>query len=76
MSYMETSLLEMSRVALVIGSLMLITSIVFLTRGISRMRSGEPFFGKGSSTVFVLLGFAFFAMGILLFLFGVFRLSM
>lgn len=66
----------MARIALVVGSLMLITSLVFLTNGIIRIRRGASFFGKGGSSMYVLLGFALFAMGLLLFLLGVFRLSM
>ena len=73
---METSLFDMARIALLVGSLLLITSVAFLIRGIIRIRRGESFFGKGGSSVYVLLGFAFFAMGSLLFLFGVFRFSM
>lgn len=64
----------MSRIALVIGSLMLGTCIIFLIRGIAKIRSGKPFFGHGGTAIYIYLGFGFFAMGFMLFLFGVFRL--
>jgi len=73
---METSFLEMSRVALIVGSLFLITSVFFLTRGVRRVRNGASFFGKGGSSTFVLLGFGFFALGSLLFLLGVLRFGL
>lgn len=75
MLQMETLLFDMARIALVVGSLLLLTSVAFLIRGVVRIRCGESFFGKGSSSIYVLLGFAFFAMGSLLFLLGVFQLS-
>lgn len=66
----------MSRIALAVGSLMLLMCGVFAVRGYAKIKSGKPFFGDGGTAIYVYLGFGFFAIGLMLFLFGVFRLAM
>lgn len=66
----------MARTALIVGSILLLSSGALLTKGVTRMMRGESSFGKGSSSTYTLLGFALFAMGSLSFLFGIFRFSL
>jgi hypothetical protein len=75
MRQVDTSLLDMARIALIVGLILLLSSGAFLIKGVMRMMRGESIFGKGGSSIYTLLGFALFAMGSLLFLFGVFRFS-
>ena len=63
----------MTTLDIVTGSLMLVLSVAFLVNGVVRIRRGASFFGKGGSSTFVLLGFALFAMGSMVFLIGIFR---
>ena len=74
MPHMETSIIEMARIAFVVGCFMLVMCVVFAVRGYKKIKSGKPFFGDGGTAIYVYLGFGFFAMGLMLFLFGVFRL--
>ena len=56
------------------GALMLAVSLIFLAYGIrSGARDENIVTGKNHAGVYILLGFAFLAMGILVFLLGVFR---
>lgn len=64
----------MSRIAFVVGCLMLLMCVVFAIRAYMKIKSGGSFFGKGGSAIYIYLGFGFFAIGFLLFLFGYFRL--
>lgn len=76
MRQMEISREALITPALILGSLLLLGSLGFLVNGIRRIRGGASFFGKGGSSTYVLLGFALFAMGSLVFLIGVLRASM
>lgn len=71
---METSLLLMTRLAFGVGCFLLLMCAVFAVRGYQKIKSGAPFFGHGGSAIYVYLGFGFFAFGLMLFLFGYFRL--
>jgi hypothetical protein len=64
----------MSRIAFGVGSLMLLMCAFFAFRGYTKIKDGKPFFGDGGTAIYVYLGFGFFAIGLMLFLFGVFRL--
>ena len=56
------------------GALMLFSSLVFLAYGIrSGVRDKNIITGRNHAGVYVLVGFAFLAMGILVFLIGLFR---
>ena len=70
---MEVSREALTVLDLALGSFMLIASLIFLVNGIRRIRGGASLFGKGGSGTFILVGFALFAMGLLVFLFGVFQ---
>ena len=57
-----------------VGAAMLLLSVICLGYGVrSGARNRHIITGKNHAGVYVLLGFAFLAMGILVFLIGVFR---
>lgn len=58
----------------IVGGIMLLGSIIFLIIGIGRTRRATQTEGSGlNAGVYILIGFALFAMGSLTFLFGTFR---
>ena len=57
-----------------VGGAMLLLSVVFLTYGIRNgARNRDLITGKKHAGVYILMGFALLAMGIMVFLLGVFR---
>ncbi len=57
-----------------VGGAMLVLSLIFLGYGIrSGARNKDLITGKNHAGVYILVGFALLAMGIMVFLLGVFR---
>lgn len=52
---------------------MLIASAAFLFMGADRVRRGQRRLGEGNTGMYILIGFALFAMGDIIFLLGIFH---